>query len=327
MALAFFKNLLCTKDKPAKKELIIASASSINGNVTYGIRCPISLQLSPLSLTDFKIVRAIGHGYASTVFEAIHVASKQKCVLKVCMKTRLHHDEEKRLRREINIHGIIEHPHILTMYAAFEDSKAFYIVLEYAKHGDLASYIKNKCNGSMKLSDIRTFVLEPLLMAVKYLHQNNIIHRDIKPENILLCEKHRLKLCDFGFSINSYNERPMSLIGTLEYMAPEIIEGKQHLLSEKIDIWAIGILIYECLTGISPFFMQSDSEIAKAIVQCKYTIPTTFSHDIISFLKGCIHPNPNERLSAMELLRHPLMARKSGEDAPLPGRRSFSYSL
>jgi serine/threonine protein kinase len=326
MALSFFKKLVCTGGTKDDSNLL-NTAFTAKCNVTYGLTCPAGLQVANIALSDFKIIRAIGHGYASTVFEAIHHRSKLKCVLKVCMKTRLHHDEEKRLRREVNIHSIIEHPHILNMYAAFEDSRAFYIILEYAKHGDLASYIKNKCNGSLKLSDMRSFVLEPLLMAVKYLHSHNIIHRDIKPENILICEKHRIKLCDFGFSINSYDERPMSLIGTLEYMPPEIVEGKHYLFSEKIDIWAIGILLYECLTGISPFFMSSDSAIAQAIVQGKYTIPTHFSHDIISFLKACIHPNPAERLSAIELLRHPLMSRDHDDVVIVPGRRSLSYSM
>ena len=272
------------------------------GLVMYGVNCPRGLASGELYLTDFRLLRAIGHGCASTVFDAVHIPSGIYCVVKVCMKTRLHSDEEHRFRREMNIHSGLNHPSILRFYASFEDRQAFYIVMEHAEKGDLLNYIKRKYGGTMSLSDLRVRVLTPLLKALSYLHQQGIIHRDVKPENILVVRDGSVKLCDFGFSINSYDERPKSYVGTLEYMAPEILKKKTHLFSEKLDIWSVGVLVYECLIGVSPFHMPTESGIAGAILEGTYIIPSALTPEIVEFIKHCLHPNPDQRHTAKELL-------------------------
>ena len=273
-----------------------------HGLTLYGIQCPRGLSGAFLTLTHFRLLRAIGHGCASTVFEAIHLTSGTACVIKICMKTRLHQDEEHRFRREMNIHSALNHRNILRFYASFEDAQAFYIVMEQAEKGDLLNYIRRKYRGTMPLDVLRARVLEPLLQALNYLHKMSVIHRDVKPENILVARDGTIKLCDFGFSINSYDERPKSYVGTLEYMAPEILEKKTHLFSEKLDIWSVGVLTYECLVGVSPFHMGSEKDIVAAILEGKYFLPSVLTGEVVSFLKHCLHPNPEQRYSAKELL-------------------------
>ena len=273
------------------------------GLMMYGVNCPRGLSAEELHLADFRLLRAIGHGCASTVFDAVHIPSGIYCVVKVCMKTRLHSDEEHRFRREMNIHSGLNHPSILRFYASFEDRQAFYIVMEHAEKGDLLNYIKRKYGGTMSLPDFRARVLTPLLKALSYLHQQGIIHRDVKPENILVVADGSVKLCDFGFSINSYDERPKSYVGTLEYMAPEILEKKTHLFSEKLDIWSVGVLVYECLIGVSPFHMATENGIVGAILEGTYIIPSALTPEIVDFIKSCLHPNPDQRHTAKELLK------------------------
>ena len=273
------------------------------GLMMYGVGCPPALAADELHLTDFRLLRAIGHGCASTVFDAVHIPTGIYCVVKVCMKTRLHSDEEHRFRREMNIHSGLNHPSILRFYASFEDRQAFYIVMEHAEKGDLLNYIKRKYGGTMSLPDFRSRVLTPLLKALSYLHQQGIIHRDVKPENILVVRDGSVKLCDFGFSINSYDERPKSYVGTLEYMAPEILKKKTHLFSEKLDIWSVGVLVYECLIGVSPFHMTTENGITSAILEGTYVIPSALTPEIVDFIKHCLHPNPDQRYTAKELLR------------------------
>lgn len=300
------------------------------GLLMHGVRCPKGLAAAgELRLTDFRLLRAIGHGCASTVFEAVHIASGIYCVVKICMKTRLHADEEHRFRREMNIHSGLNHPSILSFYASFEDRQAFYIVMEHAEKGDLLNYIRRKYAGTMPIGEFRGRVLRPLLKALAYLHQQGILHRDVKPENILVVRDGAIKLCDFGFSINSYDERPKSYVGTLEYMAPEILEKKTHLFSEKLDVWSVGVLVYECLIGVSPFHMTTEKGIIAAILDGTYVLPSVLTPDIVEFLKHCLHPNPDRRYTAKELLRtlkgRPRLA--GADSAELGGAGASTASL
>lgn len=290
----------------SRKKTTTSSAKEDSVSRTiHGIQCPLAMRRN-LYLRHFQMHRAIGHGSSSTIFEAVYKSSNTPCVLKICMKTRLRPSDERRLRREINIHSTLLHPHILSFYASFEDESAFYLVLEIAPKGDLLSHIKH--NGYMTVSDFKHRVLFPILNAVDYLQQRNIMHRDIKPENILVCKEGTIKLCDFGFSINRYDERPHSRVGTLEYMAPELVSGKVDTFDEKIDIWAIGVLTYECIAGVSPFYHPNDQEIVQAIIDCKYSIPANFPKELVEFLDQIFRKKPEDRATLAELLRHRFLA-------------------
>lgn len=293
-------------------------------NITYGINCPLQLQ-KRLQLQDFKFIRAIGHGCASTVFEVIHITSGMRCVLKVCLKERMYPEAQRCIRREINIHSSITHPYILTFYASFEDSTSFYFLLEYAANGDLLRYIRKNYNGMMPEIDFKRKVLIPLMSTISYLHSHHIIHRDIKPENILVDSIGNIRLCDFGFAINSYEERPKSFLGTLEYMAPEIMVGNRQLYNCSVDIWSLGVLTYECIVGVSPFFHPCEKDITDAIMKAQYTISPLFSPMMVLFFKRTLHPNPEQRATIKELMRiiTPALTNESRQETL---RRSFSFS-
>jgi aurora kinase, other len=289
--------------------------------------CPKQLQTT-LQLSDFQFVRAIGHGYASTVFEAIHISSKLHCVIKVCMKTRIGTDDSKRMRREIKNHAYVSHRHILTFYAAFEDSTAFYLVLEHAEHGDLYKFIKRNDYNNIPLHRFLAFILQPLLHAVAYLHSNHIIHRDIKPENILIDSTNIIRLCDFGMSIHFVDERPHSVVGTLEYMPPEILLRNTKYYSEKIDIWAIGVLTYECLVGHSPFADKTEAQIRKNILERRIDLSKVQTPLLQDFISICLQLQPENRPSIQELLNyemfHPLIQQTRVAET---GRRARSFSF
>jgi len=129
------------------------------------------------------------------------------------------------------------------------------MVLEYASGGSLNEKIKFGYGQLSKILVKRYF--RDVCEAVKYLHENNYMHRDIKPENILITKDNHAKLCDFGFA--SILEYRSTLCGTFEYMAPEMIQKKPY--DYKIDIWALGILLFELIQGFAPFKGESGEEV------------------------------------------------------------------
>lgn len=289
-----------------------------HSHMVFGVHCPKKLCTS-VALRDFRFLHAIGHGYASTVFETEHVPSNLRCVVKTVMKRRLSSSELQRIRREIEIHSNITNSHILTFYIAFEDEYAYYLVLEHAEGGDLYQYLYNQHNRRMSSARYVSFVLHPLLFALVYLHNEGIIHRDIKPENLLIDSKGRIRLCDFGMSIRSNIERPCSVLGTLEYMAPEVIsKGEGEVFSSAVDVWAIGVLTYECLTGKTPFKGPSERAVIKNITDVEYDRKHVDELDARDFIDKCLKRDPTKRPSVRDLLRHPFLCQET--------RRSFSFS-
>jgi len=129
-----------------------------------------------------------------------------------------------------------------------------YILLEHAGNGNLYFYIHSREGLPEKLA-LRFFYQTAL--AVKHLHDRNIIHRDIKPENILFDENFNIKLCDLGWSVEHKEEDNMreTICGTYEYMSPEIVLKRKH--DSKVDIWCLGILLYEMLHGAPPFSAEN----------------------------------------------------------------------
>ena len=312
-----------------------------SNNYTYGVHCP-EIFKDALTLSDFCFLKAIGHGYASTVFEVDYMPPSKTssipstnapylCVLKIVMKSRLSSNEYRRMCREISIHSSISHRHILTFFACFEDENAFYIILEHASDGDLLTYLSKLPQHRMSTSRYRTFVLQPLLLAMSYLHQLGIIHRDIKPENILIDRMGRIRLCDFGLSIKTFQEKPRSIVGTLDYMAPELLEGDTvslylSSLSDRLDVWSIGVLTYECITGKSPFRGKTDKEVIQRIKNVSYDETLVTDPLVLDFIKQCLQKDPALRPTVQQLLHHSLFIVTSNSAKEVTNiRRSFSY--
>lgn len=296
-------------------------------SIVYGLNCPKAF-FTHMDLADFRFIRAIGHGYASTVFEAEYLKTHEKCVIKVCMKTRLKPDEIDRLRREVRIHSSISHRHILNFYAAFEDSCAIYMVLEYAEQGDLYNYIHTKLGGTMSPSRYIFFILEPVLHAIAYLHERGILWRDGKSENILIDANGIVRLCDMGLAIDSNKEVPRSICGTLEFLAPEVLFDQNPPFTNKVDIWAVGILTYECLVGYTPFHAKSDSEIKRRIREGDVNYTPIKSEGIRNFIALCLQRDPTKRPGVKELFQHPILhpVLRTRATSNSDTRRSLSFS-
>ncbi|XP_025031969.1 aurora kinase C isoform X2 [Python bivittatus] len=214
------------------------------------------------TIDDFEIGRPLGKGKFGNVYLARERDSKFIVALKVLFKSHMEKEGvEHQLRREIEIQCHLSHPNILRLYNYFHDKKRVYLILEYAPRGELYKELQKY----QRFDERRTATyMEELADALLYCHNKKVIHRDIKPENLLMGLKGELKIADFGWSVHAPSLRRKTMCGTLDYLPPEMIEGKAH--NEKVDLWCIGILCYEFLVGNPPFESASHSETYRRIV-------------------------------------------------------------
>ncbi|CAL5364937.1 unnamed protein product [Camellia sinensis] len=176
-------------------------------------------------------------------------------------KYRLHHQ----LKREMEIQTSLRHPNALRLYSWFHDDERIYMILEYAHRGEL--YRELRKTGQRTEKQAATYIAS-LAQALAYCHEKDVIHRDIKPENLLLDHEGRLKIAGFGWSVQSKSKRH-TMCGTLDYLAPEMVENKAH--GYVVDNWTLGILCYEFLYGVPPFEAESQTDTfrsAQAEMEC-----------------------------------------------------------
>lgn len=260
-------------------------------------------------MKDFDIGRPLGHGKFGRVFLARETNSEFIVALKVLYKSQL--EESKvlhQLKREIEIQSHLRHPNILRLYGYFYDKTRVFLILEYASKGELYKELK-KCGRFEEKQ--AAYYIKCVAEALKYLHSKNIIHRDIKPENLLLAPNGEVKIADFGWSVHAPSKKRKTLCGTLDYLSPEMIEGRPH--DEYVDIWSIGILTYEFLTGSPPFEEEGQQQTCKRIKNMEYTFPDYISEEAKDFISKILVHDPNERISIKQILDHPWIVNNTKE--------------
>ena len=233
-------------DNKYKKSPFITKGTMTLGKVIYD---------ETFSLKNFKPVlengkdKIIGTGAYGKVFLAINKYDKKCYAIKHMIKKDLYKALKtlKGIYTEIDIQSRINHPNIIRLLYVKERSESFDLVMEFAKYGNLYSYIK-KHSYLTEDKSFKFFI--QVVNAIYFLHKNDLIHRDIKPENILLFDN-CVKLCDFGWCARLDGGNRGTFCGTAEYMSPEMVNKEEY--SKDIDIWSLGILLYEMIHGHSPF--------------------------------------------------------------------------
>ena len=248
--------------------------------------------------------KLLGYGSFGNVFLEINKINKKFYAIKHIEKKRIYkalHTLDN-IYNEIKIQSKICHPNIVKILYANESEKYFDIVLEYANKGNLFYYIQENEN----LSESKSFkIFIQIVNAVYFLHKNNFIHRDIKPENILLFDKNVAKLCDFGWCVEFNDEPRNTFCGTTEYMAPEMLNEKNY--GKEIDIWSLGILLYEMLHGHSPFKPNkpnfNDKDVIKNIIyQNNIKYKNNLSKECIELMNHLIDKNIKRRYSLDDII-------------------------
>ncbi|KAK4240133.1 kinase-like domain-containing protein [Achaetomium macrosporum] len=244
---------------------------------------PFDITSRKLSVGDFVRVRTLGTGTFARVClvrpsHGTEADRSKVYALKILRKTeviKLKQLDHVRHERQI-LADVRGHPFITNFVASFSDHDFLYILLDYVPGGELFSYLRKFRRFD---EDMARFYAAEIVLILEHLHeqQGGIAYRDMKPENLLLDAEGHIKLVDFGFAKrlgNNESGHPVetyTLCGTPEYLAPEVIHNKGH--TTAVDWWALGILIYEFLTGYPPFWHQNPIEIYKQIVEKPVVFP------------------------------------------------------
>ncbi|KAJ3399806.1 spindle assembly checkpoint kinase [Chytriomyces hyalinus] len=273
------------------------------------------------SLDDFDVGRALGKGKFGRVYLAREKKSGYVVALKILFKAELIEAKvEKQLRREIEIQSHLRHPNILRLYGYFYDAKRVYLILEYAAQGEMYKHLRKV---ETFAEDLAAKYIYQMADALRYLHKKHVIHRDIKPENLLVGIKGELKIADFGWSVHAPNTRRKTMCGTLDYLPPEMVEGKEH--NEAVDLWSLGVLCYEFLCGVPPFEDRSSyKNTYRRIAKVDLKIPSHVSREAGDLITKLLQYQPEKRLSLDQVLVHPWVVKYQMEQQESVVGRSSS---
>ena len=281
-------------------------------------------------IEDYVIKDTIGKGTFSVVKLGEHIKTKTKVAIKILDKEKIKTKEDlTRIKREIKILSILDHPNIIKTYKISETPKKYYIIMEYCEGGELFDYIVEK----ERLDEFESSIFfYQLINALDYIHSKGVAHRDLKPENLLLSQNKNIKIIDFGLS-NFFETGIGGLAtpcGSPSYASPEIIKGEIYD-GFKIDVWASGIILFAMLCGYLPFdddeeeekeeshdkryFSQSntnnkeekseDNEVLfQKILEGKIEFPDYLSDVAIDLIKKMLVVEPEDRIELDEIKKH-----------------------
>jgi len=248
---------------------------------------------------DYFITRKIGKGSGGKVFLGIDYNTNEQVAIKIITK-----DDPRRTktaRKEINaLHALsyFQHPNIVRIIDACEDSDVIVIVQEYCQGGDLFDYIQSK--GKLELEEAWT-IFKQIVETVAFIHSMGIIHRDLKPENIFFDENGRVVIGDFGFSTSwsSHSKRKRSC-GSVNFAPAEIIT-KSPYIGPEVDIFSLGGILYTMITGKLPFGPNSSNETRRKVVKGDWKKDEALTPDTIELLTLLFEPHPLRRATSYDM--------------------------
>ena len=268
----------------------------------------LSKTVKKLSIHDFELLKVLGKGAHGKVLLAKLKDTDQLQALKIIRKQ--HIIESKQLEHTISEKQVLttlQHPFIVSLTHCFHTEHKVYFVMEFMKGGELFQHLRSL----KQFSEEQTkFIAACIILALGHLHDNDFIYRDLKPENVLLDEHGYCKLTDFGLSKSvNVNDLAKTFCGTPEYMSPEVIMDKGS--NRPGDWWSLGVLIYEMIFGIPPFYSTNIQKMYKNTLlnPLKFKKHTQCSEQAKDFIAGLLTKEPRKRLGSVadinELIAHP----------------------
>ena len=267
-----------------------------------------SIEEEIVTPSSFVCLALLGKGSFGEVFLVQKINTKEKFAMKVLRKERIMGQNLlKYALAERNVLSLSHHPFIVKLNYAFQTSTKLFLILEYCPNGDLAKHLMLE----KRFSEPRAkFYICEVLLALENLHQRDIIFRDLKPDNVVLDKDGHCKLTDFGLSKEGVNENQFaqSFCGSIAYLAPEMLKKKGH--GKAVDWYLLGVLFYEMLIGITPYFTGRKEDIFHNIEYGELKIPNFVSPEAAEILRRLLERDPSKRLGgsikdAQEIKEHP----------------------
>ncbi|KAF2769617.1 Pkinase-domain-containing protein [Teratosphaeria nubilosa] len=298
------------EDSTTGTPMLKATGSPALGPATSGIST-LKARLDALNLDSeerrpslARPLRCLGKGAFGTVHLVRQQASgrlyAQKQFKKASLTVHKRLIEQTRTERAI-LESVNRHPFVVKLFYAFQDHEKLYLILEYAQGGELFHHLAME---RMFTEDVAAFYMAEMILALEHLHQNvRVIYRDLKPENCLLDSEGHLLLTDFGLSKVALEEadggsRANSVLGTIEYMAPEVIKGEDYDFT--VDWWSLGAIGFDLLTGSPPFGGNNHAKIQQNILKQKLQLPYFLGPDAKDLLTRLLRKEPNKRLGGTQ---------------------------
>eukprot|EP00929_Paragymnodinium_shiwhaense_P058567 TRINITY_DN2932_c0_g2_i1.p1 TRINITY_DN2932_c0_g2~~TRINITY_DN2932_c0_g2_i1.p1 ORF type:complete len:525 (+),score=165.30 TRINITY_DN2932_c0_g2_i1:97-1575(+) len=282
-------------------------------------------------LTEFYDIekKILGEGSYGTVSRATNRSTQVVRAVKSISKAQMKNIE--RFKQEIAIMKLMDHPNIIRLFETFADHRNIYLVMELCTGGELFDRIIDV--GHFKESQAAV-IMQQIVRAIYYMHENHVCHRDLKPENFLFNSKGQienslLKIIDFGLSCTFEKGQVLATkAGTPYYVAPQVLAGKYDHLS---DLWSCGVIMYVILCGYPPFFGETDGEVLAKVRLGNFSFNATdwknVSEDAKNLIRHLLKMNPRDRYCAEQALNHDWIKNKAPKASNVSLSTSFVDNL
>ncbi|KAF9223204.1 Pkinase-domain-containing protein [Gyrodon lividus] len=265
----------------------------------------------PLTIEAFELLKVIGKGSFGKVMQVRKKDTMRVYALKTIRKAHIasRPGEITHILAERTVLALVNNPFIVPLKFSFQNPDKLYLVMSFVNGGELFYHLQREGKFDQ---DRSRFYASELLCALEHLHSFNVVYRDLKPENILLDYTGHIALCDFGLcKLNmSETEKTNTFCGTPEYIAPELLESQGY--TKTVDWWTLGVLLYEMMTGLPPFYDENVNTMYQRILTDPLLFPPDISAEAKSVMTGLLQRDPARRLGANggeEIKRHPFFAR------------------
>jgi BR serine/threonine kinase len=253
---------------------------------------------------DYILGRTLGSGTTGKVKLGRHKHTDQLVAIKIIKKSQfeLKPDLDRKIRREVALMRIMDHPHLLRLIGVCESTHHLSMILEYAAHGELFDFLVSKRRLELPLA---ISIFREIVYGVEYLHSYGICHRDLKPENILLDAFDHIKIADFGFARWMRTNIAETSCGSPHYAAPEVVRGFRYD-GRAADLWSCGVILYALLAGKLPFDDPSIRSLLAKVKAGKFTMPSFFEQNVQNLISRLLAIDPTHRMTMKELKQHPV---------------------